>query len=81
MFESGNVQATIATVSSDLAVTAWLASAISADLAILSGDDDLPTLPNCAIGPCLRSVASLVAQKFARYVRERLRGFHNEASF
>ncbi|WP_158903500.1 LysR family transcriptional regulator [Burkholderia sp. L27(2015)] len=72
VFESGNIEATTATVRSDLAVTAWLASTIPAELAILSGEDDLPTLPNFAISLRLPSVAPLVAQEFARYVRERL---------
>jgi DNA-binding transcriptional LysR family regulator len=72
VFESGNLEATTATVRSDLAVTAWLASTIPADLEILSGDDDLPTLPNFSINLRLPSVVPPAAQEFARYVRERL---------
>ena len=72
VFESGNLEATTATVRSDLAITAWLASTIPADLEILSGDDALPTLPNFSINLRLPSVVPFVAQEFARYVRERL---------
>jgi DNA-binding transcriptional LysR family regulator len=72
VFESGNIEATTATVRSDMAVTAWLASTIPGDLAILRGEDDLPALPNFAISLRLPSVAPFIAQEFARYVRERL---------
>ncbi len=49
MFESGSLDATTATVRSDLAVTAWLASTVPADLDILSPEAGLPELPSFAV--------------------------------
>lgn len=49
VFENGGIEATTATVRSDLAVTAWLAAAVPADLQILGADSGLPELPNFAI--------------------------------
>ncbi len=49
LFESGSIDATTETVRSDLAVTAWLASTVPADLSILGPDAALPELPPFAI--------------------------------
>jgi len=49
VFENGGLEATTATVRSDLAVTAWLASTVPADLQILGTESGLPALPNFAI--------------------------------
>ncbi len=72
VFENGNIDATTATVRSDLAVTTWLASTVPGDLDILS-DPALPALPNFAINLHLpgHDVGS-AAQEFAQYIRDGL---------
>jgi hypothetical protein len=76
MFESGSIDATTATVRSDLAVTAWLASTVPADLDILPPDVGLPELPSFAInlyvpnGPVPAATAEL-----ARHIRGGLARF------
>jgi DNA-binding transcriptional LysR family regulator len=70
VFESGNLEATTATVRSDLGITAWLASTVPPDLDILGPDSGLPSLPNFAISLHLPSNAGLAAREFARYVRD-----------
>jgi DNA-binding transcriptional LysR family regulator len=72
VFESGNIEATTATVRSDLGVTAWLASTVPSDLAILGPETGLPTLPNFAISLHLPSNSAPAAREFAKYVREGL---------
>ncbi len=73
VFENGNIDATTATVRSDLAVTAWLASTVPADLDILPFDAGLPPLPNFSINLHLpRFGAAPAAQEFARYIRDGL---------
>src|ERR1700722_4980105 len=69
VFESGNIEATTATVRSDLGITAWLASTIPSDLDILGRDTDLPILPNFAISLHMPSSAGPAAREFAQYVR------------
>jgi DNA-binding transcriptional LysR family regulator len=49
VFENGNLEATAATVRADLAVSAWLAGTVPADLQILSASSGLPDLPAFAI--------------------------------
>lgn len=49
VFENGNLDATLATVRSDLAVTAGLKSLVPVALEILTYGDDLPDLPNFTI--------------------------------
>lgn len=72
VFENGNIDATTATVRSDLAVTTWLASTVPGDLDILS-DPALPALPNFAINLHLPGQsAGSAAQEFARYIRDGL---------
>ena len=62
VFESGNIEATTATVRSDLSVTAWLASTVPSDLDILGLDTDLPTLPDFAISLHLPSNSGPAAE-------------------
>ncbi|WP_345816246.1 LysR substrate-binding domain-containing protein [Paraburkholderia sp. PREW-6R] len=71
VFESGNIEATAATVRAGLAVTTWLVSTVPSDLEIVAPHAvRLPALPSFAI--CLRLPATVqpVAQEFARHVRE-----------
>lgn len=49
VFENGDIEATKATVRMDMAVTAWLASTVPADLQILRSAQGLPTLPDFAV--------------------------------
>lgn len=73
VFENGNIDATTATVRSDLAVTAWLASTVPADLDILPFDVGLPPLPNFAINLHLpRHGVGPAVQEFARHIRDGL---------
>lgn len=73
VFENGNIDATTATVRSDLAVTTWLASTVPADLDILPLESGLPPLPNFAINLHLpRHGVGLAAQEFARHIRDGL---------
>jgi DNA-binding transcriptional LysR family regulator len=75
VFESGNIEATAATVRAGLAITAWLESTVPADLEMLGPQAaGLPLLPSFAI--CLRLPATVLpaAQEFARYVRETMSG-------
>lgn len=70
VFENGNIDATMATVRSDLAVTAWLASTVPPDLDILPFESGLPPLPNFAINLHLpRHGVGPAAQEFARHIR------------
>jgi DNA-binding transcriptional LysR family regulator len=71
VFESGNIEATAATVRAGLAITTWLVSTVPADLETLTPQaTGLPALPPFAI--CLRLPATVqpAAQEFARHVRE-----------
>jgi DNA-binding transcriptional LysR family regulator len=71
VFESGNIEATAATVRAGLAITAWLVSTVPADLETLAPQAaGLPALPSFAI--CLRLPAKVepAALEFARYLRE-----------
>ncbi|MBV8653582.1 MAG: LysR family transcriptional regulator, partial [Alphaproteobacteria bacterium] len=73
MFESGSIDATAATVRSDLAVTAWLASTVPADLDILPTDARLPELPPFTVNLHMRNGdASPAATELARRIREGL---------
>lgn len=69
VFESGNIEATTATVRSDLAITAWLASTVPADMDILDTDTGMPALPNFAISLHLPD-GGPAARAFAQYVRD-----------
>ncbi|RJT39227.1 LysR family transcriptional regulator [Mesorhizobium waimense] len=73
VFENGNIDATTATVRSDLAVTTWLASTVPADLEILSADADLPALSNFAINLHLpKHGIEPAAREFAAHIRDGL---------
>ncbi|WP_322101716.1 LysR substrate-binding domain-containing protein [Paraburkholderia sp. J41] len=75
VFESGNIEATAATVRAGLAVTAWLVSTVPGDLETLAPHAaGLPALPPFAI--CLRLPAAVqpAALEFARCVRESMAG-------
>lgn len=73
VFESGNIEATTATVRADLAITAWLACTIPPDLSLLTTADGLPELPSFAISlyrPAHGMTAAATAME--RYIRDRL---------
>jgi DNA-binding transcriptional LysR family regulator len=70
VFESGNIEATAATVRSGLAITAWLASTVPQDLDILGDAAGLPALPPFAIGLRLPSSVQRVAVTFADMLRD-----------
>lgn len=75
VFESGNIEATAATVRAGLAVTTWLVSTVPANLQILAPEAaGLPPLPPFAI--CLQLPKSVqpAALEFARCVRESMAG-------
>ncbi|RWF57358.1 MAG: LysR family transcriptional regulator [Mesorhizobium sp.] len=73
VFENGNLDATTATVRSDLAVTTWLASTVPADLDILSADPELPALPNFSINLHLpKHGVEPAAREFAACIRDGL---------
>lgn len=79
VFENGNIDATTATVRSDLAVTTWLASTVPADLDILS-DAGLPALPNFSVNLHLpKHAAQPAAQAFAGHIREGLARYRQAA--
>jgi len=70
VFENGNIDATTATVRTDLAVTAWLACTVPPDLDILGAQEGLPELPPFAITLHLsRSQPSEAARELARHLR------------
>lgn len=70
VFENGNLDATTATVRADLAVTAWLACTVPAELDILGPEDGLPELPPFAITLHLpRSQPLEAALELARHLR------------
>ncbi len=75
VFENGNIEATIAMVRADLAITALLTSTVPADLRILTADDGLPDLPQFSIGLHIAkgSVTSPVSE-MAKYIRAGLTG-------
>ena len=73
VFENGNIEATTATVRTDLAITAWLASTVPADLEVLGADAALPPLPNFAINLHLPAHGGDAATlEFARFLRAEL---------
>ena len=71
VFENGGLEATFATVRADLAVSAWLATTVPADLDVLSPEVGLPDLPAFAITlhDGGRLVTPAVAE-LARHIRE-----------
>lgn len=80
VFENGNIEATTAMVRTDLAVTAWLASTVPADLDILPAEAGLPDLPNFAISLHLpKHGVVATAVEFARFIREGLTRYKQAA--
>lgn len=72
VFENG-IEATRTIVRADLAVTAWLANTVPADLDILGAGTGLPELPSFTINLHVpRQGASPASREFARYLREGL---------
>ncbi|WP_240539138.1 LysR family transcriptional regulator [Rhizobium tumorigenes] len=49
VFDNGGLEATLASIRMDMAVSAWLASTVATDLNILNQDAGLPSLPSYAI--------------------------------
>lgn len=73
VFENGSIDATTATVRTDLAVTTWLASTVPADLDILPAGAGLPELPSFAISLHFPPrAASQAAARLADHIREGL---------
>ncbi|HTH61891.1 MAG TPA: LysR substrate-binding domain-containing protein [Paraburkholderia sp.] len=71
VFESGNIEATAATVRAGLAITTWLVSTVPADLETLAPHAaGLPALPAFAICLRLPTTVQPAALEFARCVRE-----------
>lgn len=71
VFENGGLDATFATVRLDLAVSAWLAFTVPADLDVLPPDSGLPDLPSFAVTlhrPDRPS--SLAADELAQHIRK-----------
>ncbi|MDN3224815.1 LysR family transcriptional regulator [Pseudomonas nunensis] len=73
VFDNGNLETTRAMVGSDLAVSAWLKSAVPPGLEILSAEANLPDLPPFAIS-LVRSkgTASAAAVELVRHIHEHL---------
>ena len=73
LFENGNLETTVAVVSSDLAVSAWLKSAVPSGLEILPTEAQLPDLPPFVIS-LLRSkgIASAASVELVRHIHEHL---------
>lgn len=67
VFENGGLEATLAVVRMDMAVSAWLASSVPADLMILNEGDGLPTLPPYAL--TLQRPASMSNRATSELVR------------
>jgi DNA-binding transcriptional LysR family regulator len=80
VFESGSLEATAATVRADLAVAAWLACTVPADLAILPPGAGLPTLPRFAVSLHLsQRDAAPAVMGLVRHVRNGLLRHHHAA--
>lgn len=76
VFENGNIEATTATVRTDLAVTTWLATTVPPDLEILGPESGLPDLPDFAVSlflprrslaPAARELAASIREGLVRY--------------
>jgi DNA-binding transcriptional LysR family regulator len=71
VFANGSVEAITATVLTDLAVTASLASTVPPGLDVLASESGLPELPSFAINLHLpRTDANPIAEGLARHIRE-----------
>ena len=79
--EIGNLEAISATVQTDLAVSALLASTVPGDVDVLSSESGLPPLPGFAINLHLpRTGASETAKVLARYLRDGFLGRQRAAA-
>lgn len=77
----GNVEAMLATVQTDLAVTAALPSTLPPGLEVLMAESGLPPLPTFAINLHLpRAGASEIALTMARFIREGFVGRQRQAA-
>jgi DNA-binding transcriptional LysR family regulator len=73
LFESGNLEATVAMVSSDLAVSVWLQSTLPNGLDILSPEAKLPQLPPFAISlHRAKGSAQPAVEELVRHIRQSL---------
>ncbi|MFS2156777.1 LysR family transcriptional regulator [Pseudomonas sp. Pseusp122] len=73
LFESGNLEATVAMVSSDLAVSVWLQSTLPDGLDILSPEAQLPQLPPFAISlHRAKGSAQPAVEELVRHIRQSL---------
>lgn len=73
LFENGNLEATVAMVGSDLAVSVWLQSTVPVDLDILPPEALLPDLP--PVGIFLhrsKGCVSTVSDELARHIRQHI---------
>ena len=71
VFENGNLEATTAAVRADLAVSAWLAGTVPADLQILAPGAGLPALPLFAVNLHVPGhTPSPVVHGFIEHVRD-----------
>jgi DNA-binding transcriptional LysR family regulator len=69
VLENDNIEATRSTVRADVAVTAWLASTVPADLEILGVDSGLPELPDFSINLHMRHRAECAVIHMADHIR------------
>ena len=73
VFENGSMEAALATVRADMAVSAWLACTVPPDLDILPSSFGLPELPAFAINLHLpRHSAGAAVAKLAQHIRDGL---------
>ncbi len=79
VFENGSMEATVATVRADLAVSAWLASAVPPGLDILPAGSSLAELPNFAISLHVSRHQTGVATELARHIRDGLVRYRHAA--
>ena len=73
------MEATVATVRADLAVSAWLASTVPPDLDILAAGSGLPELPSFAISLHGQRNQTGAATELARYIGNGLVGHRHAA--
>jgi DNA-binding transcriptional LysR family regulator len=75
VFENGGLEATRTMVRMDLAISAWLATTVPSDLAVLSSDVGLPELPSFAVtlhvsqaarGPAFHELTCRLREAMAR---------------
>lgn len=73
LFENGNLEATVAMVSSDLAVSVWLQSTVPPSLEVLPAEAPLPSLAPVAVSlHRSKGAGSAAADELARHIRGHL---------